>query len=163
MNLSIIIPTFQNFKYLSLCINSLKKNSTYNHQIIVHINGEDSDSEEFINGNDIPYTKSTNNIGLCSGVNLASKQAIKDYILYAHDDMYFLPKWDFYLKEEINKLNHNKFYLSISQISHGGAVKGDLQHIQFNCGENLENFNEKKLLNNYENFEFRDLQGSWFA
>ena len=163
MNLSIIIPTFQNFKYLTLCISSLKKNSTFNHQIIVHLNGKDNNSEKFMNDNGIAYTKSTNNIGLCSGVNLASKQAVKDYILYAHDDMYFLPKWDFYLKEEINKYNHNKFYLSITQISHSGAVKGDLQHIQFNCGENLDNFNEKKLLDNYENFEFRDLQGSHWA
>ena len=39
---SIIIPTFNNLEYLKLCIESIKKNSKFNHQIITHINvGED--------------------------------------------------------------------------------------------------------------------------
>ena len=39
---SIIIPSLNNLKYLKLCIYSLKKNSKYNHEIIVHVNlGED--------------------------------------------------------------------------------------------------------------------------
>ena len=35
---SIIIPTFNNLDYLKLCINSIKKNSTFQHEIIVHVN-----------------------------------------------------------------------------------------------------------------------------
>ena len=35
---SIIIPTFNNLKYLKLCIKSIKKNSKFNHEIIIHIN-----------------------------------------------------------------------------------------------------------------------------
>ena len=35
---SIIIPTFNNLEYLKICLNSLIKNSNYNHEIIVHIN-----------------------------------------------------------------------------------------------------------------------------
>ena len=35
---SIIIPTFNNLEYLKLCLNSLKKNSFYDHEIIIHIN-----------------------------------------------------------------------------------------------------------------------------
>ena len=39
---SIVIPTYNNFKYLELCLNSIKKNSKYNHEIILHVNdGED--------------------------------------------------------------------------------------------------------------------------
>ena len=39
---SIIIPTLNNLNYLKLCIKSLKTNSSYNHQIIPHVNiGED--------------------------------------------------------------------------------------------------------------------------
>ena len=40
MNFSIIIPTFQNYQYLSLCIKSIQKNSSFDHEIIVHLNGE---------------------------------------------------------------------------------------------------------------------------
>ena len=36
-------------------------------------------------------------------------------------------------------------------------------HIKFNCGENIENFDEKKLLRNLENLNIDDHQGSHFA
>ena len=54
---SIIIPTFNNINYLKICINSIKKNSKFDHDLIVHIN----------EGNDgtIDYVK-TNNISYCS-------------------------------------------------------------------------------------------------
>ena len=35
---SIIIPSFNNIDYLKVCIASLKKNSFYENEIIVHIN-----------------------------------------------------------------------------------------------------------------------------
>ena len=35
---SIIIPTFNNLNYLKLCLDSINKNSKYNHEIIIHIN-----------------------------------------------------------------------------------------------------------------------------
>ena len=35
---SIIIPTFNNLDYLKLCIKSIKKNSKFDHEIIVFIN-----------------------------------------------------------------------------------------------------------------------------
>ena len=77
MEFSIIIPTFQNYKYCKLTIDSIKKNSSYNHEIIVHLNGNDEQTEKFLIKNDLVYTKSPDNIGLCSGVNLAAKKAQK--------------------------------------------------------------------------------------
>ena len=38
---SIVIPTFDNFKYLKLTIESIKKNSDFNNEIIIHVNGSD--------------------------------------------------------------------------------------------------------------------------
>ncbi len=35
---SILIPTWNNLRYLKLCVESIKKNSRFNHQIIVHVN-----------------------------------------------------------------------------------------------------------------------------
>ncbi len=163
MNFSIIIPTFQNYPYLKLCVESIFKNSKYNHEIIIHLNGHDDKSMNLISENKIIFSQSDQNLGLCTGVNLASKKATKPYILYAHDDMYFLPDWDYHLEQEIKLINHNKFYLSLTQISYTGAVKGNIQHIQFDCGDKIENFNEKKLLDNYEKFQFNDLQGSHWA
>ena len=43
---SVLIPTFNNLKYLKFCIKSIRKNSNYNHQIIPHVNmGEDGTIE----------------------------------------------------------------------------------------------------------------------
>ena len=163
MNFSIIIPTFQNFDFLKFTIESINKNSSHKHEIIVHINGKDELTENYLTGNNYKFTKSEKNIGLCSGVNLSAKLSTHDYILYAHDDMYFLPKWDEHLANEVNIHKHNKFYLSMTQISHTIGEKGNVQHIHFDCGDTLKNFDLDKLLNNYEKFEFRDLQGSHWA
>ena len=38
MRVSIIVPTFNNLKYLKFFFSSIKKNSKYKHQIIFHIN-----------------------------------------------------------------------------------------------------------------------------
>ena len=45
---SIIIPTFNNLNYLKLCINSIKKNSQYDHELIFHINEGIDGTLEFI-------------------------------------------------------------------------------------------------------------------
>ena len=164
MQFSIIVPTFKNYKYLKTSINSIKKNSKFNHEIIVHINGEDIETERYLNDEKIIFTKTNTNVGLCSGVNLASKKSSKDFIVYAHDDMYFCPKWDLYLIEEIKTLSHKKFYLSSTQISPIKTLPGSMiNHIRFDCGEKIENFNEQKLIENYNNLEFYDLQGSHWA
>ena len=63
---SIIIPTFNNIKYLKLCLESIKKNSTFNHEIIVHVNlGEDGtkeflDKDENINFSSLDYYSNLN-------------------------------------------------------------------------------------------------------
>ena len=63
---SIIIPTFNNADYLELCINSILKNSFYKHQLIIHINGSDKDTEILLSKKNISYSKTDTNIGLCS-------------------------------------------------------------------------------------------------
>ena len=56
------------------------------------------------------------------------------------------------------------FYLSSTQISPIGQLKGTkMNHIYYDCGDNIDNFNEQKLIKNYANLEFHDLQGSHWA
>ena len=163
MDFSIIIPTYKNYNYCKLTIDSIKKNSSFAHEIIVHLNGIDDTTENYLKNDKILYTKSSENIGLCSGVNNAYKLSTKNFILYSHDDMYFLPNWDYELANDMTSINSNKFYLSMTQLAPTGPVKGNIQHIQFDCGDTFENFNEEKLLKNYRDFKFKDLQGSHWA
>ena len=154
---SIIIPTFNNLNYLSLCLDSIRKNSKYTHEIILHVNEGKDGTIDFARSNKIIHTYSANNIGLCSGVNLAAEKATKDYILYSHDDMYFCPGWDHVLNDEIKNINTTAFYFS------GTMIEKNSGHIQLDCGDDYFNFDEKKLLENYNKTAFFDHQGSHWA
>ena len=59
---SILIPSYNNLEYLKNCIKSLKKNSKYSHQIIVHINEGTDGSLEYVKENNLEYTFSNENI-----------------------------------------------------------------------------------------------------
>ena len=59
---SILIPTFNNLNYLKICIDSIKKNSKFNHQIIVHINQGEDGTLEYIKKNNLDYTYTKENI-----------------------------------------------------------------------------------------------------
>ena len=152
---SVIIPTLNNLEYLRLCIKSLKKNSNYEHQIIPHVNIGEDGTADFLDKENIEYTLTKHNAGICEGMNLASKKAKNDYILYAHDDFYFCPRWDISLKNEIDKIGHKNFYLSGIMMNNGP--------LKFDCGDTLENFNESKLLKSYQNINHYDFQGSTWA
>ena len=153
---SIIIPTFNNIRYLKKCIESIKKNSEFNHEIIPHINEGSDGTEEYLIKENIKYTKTNYNSGICEGMNKAAKKSSLDYILYAHDDFYFCPGWDSELKNEVDKIGHNKFYLSGTMIGTSGENSLD-------CGTNIENFDEKKLLDSYQKLNLYDFQGSTWA
>ena len=152
---SIIIPTFNNLPYLKLCISSIQKNSKFEHEIIPHINEGSDETEEYLISKKIKYTVTKYNAGICKGMNMATKKATTDYILYAHDDFYFLPGWDEVLLNEVKKIPHNNFYLSGIMMNNGP--------LEFDCGNTLEDFDEKKLLDNYKNINHYDFQGSTWA
>ena len=155
--ISIIIPTFNNFDYLKLCIKSLNKNSRHKHEIIFHINDGSDGTTEFIKNNGYKFSHSESNIGLCSSINKAAKLASFDYILYSHDDMYFCPDWDEVLINEIKKIKHENFYLS------GTMIEPNSGHIVYNFGDTINNFKEDELLSKYKNINFYDHQGTHFA
>ena len=152
---SIIIPTFNNVNYLKQCVESINKNSTYKHEIIPHVNEGTDGTIEYLKKNNIQYTYTNYNSGICTGMNMAAKKAKTDYILYAHDDFYFCPKWDLVLKKEVDKIGHNNFYLSGTMVNNG--------QIELNCGNNLDTFNEEKLLKEIDNCNYYDFQGSTWA
>lgn len=152
---SIIIPTLNNLEYLKLCIKSIRQNSKYNHQIIPHVNIGNDGTIEFLKSENIDFTFSDYNSGICKGMNTASKKSKFDYILYSHDDFYFCPEWDIALKNEIDQIGHNKFYLSGIMMNNGP--------IKCNFGNDLNSFDEKMLLNEYKKFNHYDFQGSTWA
>ena len=152
---SIIIPTFNNLDYLKLCIKSIKQNSKYTHQIIPHVNIGEDGTCDFLRDENIDFTFTKYNSGICEGMNTASKKSKFKYILYSHDDFYFCPNWDVVLKNEIDAIGHNNFYLSGVMMNNGP--------IRFNAGSDIKSFDENKVLNEYQNYNHYDFQGSTWA
>ena len=149
---SILIPTFNNLDYLKLCIESIKKNSKFKHQIIIHVNEGSDGTLEFVKNSNYEFTHSVNNIGMPKALNRSSKLSKFNYILISHDDFYYCPEWDVHLSEELKLINHNNFYLS-------GTMVGEGQ-VEFDAGKTIEDFNENKLLKNLKKIQTYNFQGT---
>jgi len=157
MKISIIIPTYNNIKYLKFLLKSIINNSIYKHEIIIHVNEGKDGTLNFIKENKYLHTYSSYNIGLCNAVNLAAELSSTNYILYAHDDMYFCRKWDFFLEKEINTYQDNLYYISGTNVSKNDGL------INYDCGTSPDNFDEDKFNQFCENDKSNDLQGSHWA
>lgn len=155
---SILIPSWNNLEYLKLCINSIRKNSAYKHQLIVHINeGKDGTLEWVKEQTDIDYSYSKKNIGVCYALNNCRQLVATDYILYINDDMYVCPNWDAFFVAEIEKLKHNYFFIS------GTSIEPNAQSncmIEKDYGRDIHTFDEQKLLAEYESLAMNDWQGA---
>lgn len=159
---SILIPSYNNLEYLKICINSIKKNSNFKHQIIVHVNEGSDKTVEYLKKNDLDFTYSEKNIGMSLALNTASKLAKLDYILISHDDFYYCPNWDTEFVNELNLLNHKNFYLSGTMVNAVSSFeKNDfLNPPVFNAGLTFKEFDEVRLLENLSKIKTIDFQGS---
>jgi len=152
---SVIIPTYNNINYLKICLDSLKKNSKFNHEIILHINEGVDGSLDYARNNNFLFTYSKINAGVCVAFNQAVKKATKKYIVLGHDDMYFCPNWDEVFYSELKKQAEDKdFFLS------GTMVQPFESYINLDCGKTYKEFNEKKLLSELPNIKFNNFQGT---
>lgn len=155
---SILIPTWNNLPYLKLCIQSIRKHSCFQHQIIVHVNdGSDGTLDWIKREEGIDFTHSDTNIGVCLAMNSMRPLVRMPYIYFINDDMYLLPGWDQVLMEEVTKLPDNKFYLSSTMIQ--PHDKNDVG-LCINYGDSVEGFQEEKLLREFMNVPYGDWQGS---
>ena len=149
---SILIPTYNNLEYLKVCINSIRKNSKFNYQIIVHVNEGKDGTLDYIKDSNLEFTFSDQNIGMPKALNKASKLSKNDFILISHDDFYYCPGWDEELMNNVNIINHKNFYLSSTMVGAG--------QVSFDAGQTIETFDELKLLKNLEKIKTIDFQGT---
>ncbi|MBC7425719.1 MAG: glycosyltransferase [Bacteroidia bacterium] len=159
---SILVPSWNNIAYLKVCVDSIRKNSTYPHQIIVHVNDGSDGTLEWVREQQIDHTQSEGNIGICHALNAASALSVTDYISYMNDDMYVLPDWDAHLFTEIRNIGHLDFFLSATMIE--PRKNGNDPNIisPQDYGDISGNFEEEKLLKEYKDFPMNDWSGaSW--
>jgi glycosyltransferase involved in cell wall biosynthesis len=156
---SILIPSWNNLDFLKLCVDSLKKNSSYQHQIIIHVNEGTDGTLNWVKENGYDYTFSAKNAGVCHAVNASAKLATTDYIVYFNDDMYACPCWDSILYEAIHQRKSHLFYYSGTMIEfEKGSNLTTLAPYDF--GSEISTFNEEALLSFCKTFSGKE---DWFG
>lgn len=156
---SILLPTWNNLELLQLAVRSIRENAHFQHQIIVIINeGKDGTLEWVRTQKDLDYVHAAENIGICFGLNAARSLILTNYVCYLNDDMYVCPNFDLHLKNEIKKIGHDYFFLSGTMIEPTGT--GNPCVIVKDYGNEPSNFQEAKLLKEFENLPKEDWKGS---
>lgn len=158
---SIIIPTWNNLPFVKLCVESILKNSSYNHQVVLHINDGSDGTLEWAKQQGIDFTYSSQNVGICLACNAAFSLTKADYIIYINDDMYVCPEWDKKLYQAIKGYGKDDFYFSATMIEREGE-SGGCASAPHNYGDSVENFRENDLLKDYTKLAIPDWQGANF-
>ena len=63
---TIVVPSFNNLQYLKLLIRSLKKNSNFKHEIIIHVNEGSDGTYDYVNNKDEFTISTSDNLRLLS-------------------------------------------------------------------------------------------------
>lgn len=159
---SILIPSWKNYAHLKLLIESIKKNSTYTHQICVHLNEADNDSKQLLDTLNISHSTSSENTGVCFGFNAASTFVSCDYIVLIDDDKYVAPAWDKYLYDEIKKQPSPYWCISGTMMERSGKPGGEVI-ICKNYGTHPDEFDEAGFLDEYNTYHQHNWSGSsWY-
>jgi glycosyltransferase involved in cell wall biosynthesis len=116
MQFSILIPTWNNVDFLKCCVDSIRRNSVGQHEILVYVNEGTDGTAEWCGQENIRFIHSKKNVGVCTALNALFEISTKDIICYMNDDMYACPNWDGPLIAEIGRIGHERFYLSSTMI-----------------------------------------------
>lgn len=159
MEFSILIPTWNNLDFLKCCVDSIRKNSSKEHEILVYVNEGADGSADWCSENGIRFIHSEKNVGVCKALNALFELSTKDIICYANDDMYLCPNWDTVLINEIEKIGHDKFYLCSTMVE--PAETGNKCVLApFDFGRAPAEFRESDLLDALKNTSKPDWSGS---
>jgi GT2 family glycosyltransferase len=155
---SIVIPSWNNLAMLQLCLAAIEKNSTYKHQIIIHVNEGSDGTLEWVKTQQLTYTFSAQNAGVCYAINAMATLATTGFILFLNDDMYVCPNWDKVLWNEVKLQSNKLWYFSGTMIE--PKFSGNKCAIApFDFGNSLANFKEKELLT----FTAKLKHNDWFG
>jgi glycosyltransferase involved in cell wall biosynthesis len=156
---SIIIPTWNNLDFLKLCVRSIRENSVFPHQIVLHVNDGSDGTAEWAAAEGIAFSRTPGNAGVCFAVNATRPLVRTDYILYMNDDMYVCPGWDRALKEEIDAAGTKFFFLSATMIEPYPTNSKPVIGAR-NYGTTTGTFEEKRLLAEFASLPKEDWNGA---
>ena len=154
---SIIIPTWNNLDFLKLCVSSIRKHSQFAHEIVIHINDGSDGTLEWVKSQNLRFSHTEKNIGVCLAVNHLVGQASHDWVLYMNDDMVACPGWDTAFVNAIGSCDTELalFFSTMIQADNGrnpNIIKHDF-------GSTPQDFDESGLLRDYLSESRDDVEG----
>lgn len=141
---SILIPTWNNLPYLKLCVDSIRRHSTFAHEIIFHVNEGTDGTLDWVRQQGFRHTWSCGNVGVCLALNDAARLASNDWILFMNDDMVVTPGWDQAFAAALHEVGEQFAYLA-AQLTEP-VDTGNVQVNVADFGTGPENFDETGLL-----------------
>ncbi|MFC5430393.1 glycosyltransferase family 2 protein [Paraburkholderia denitrificans] len=154
---SILIPTWNNLPYLKLCIDSIRRHSAHEHEILVHVNDGSDGTLEWVREQGIRHTWSKGNVGVCIAVNDIARLASHEWLLYMNDDMYCTPGWDTAFVDALRGLGNTPAYLASTMIEPTDTGNALVTVAHFGTGP--ADFNEARLLDFAANMDTVDRDG----
>lgn len=127
--ISILIPTLDNPEYLQCLLDSIKKHTVVDHEVLIH------------------YNTVKNNIGLSKALNLLGSKAKGDFICYLNDDMYVGPGWD---KALLGAVNPNIHYQYLTAPMFEPQYENICMNSPMPYGRNPKEFREEDFLNEWK-------------
>ncbi|MCM1292550.1 MAG: glycosyltransferase [Bacteroides sp.] len=157
---SIFIPTWNNLDMLRLCVESIEKNSTFRHEILIHVNDGSDGTLQWVKEKGYKHAHSPENIGVCWAMNGLRTLMTTDYIMYVNDDMYMLPEWDKVLYDEIQSMPHKLWYLASTMIQPKSHYLRSNSVVTADFGRTVDTFDEAGLLAAYRSLAPADWRGA---
>jgi glycosyltransferase involved in cell wall biosynthesis len=160
---SIVIPSWNNLPYLRRCVESIRKNSTHYHEILVHVNEGKDGTLEWIKEQKLSHTHSDANAGVCFGFNAPASMATAPIIILSDDDYYFAPEWDKHLYDEISAVGHDYFCICGTMIEHTPTNYSTSIIATHDFGKTWDTFREDEFLRKFNSIPFKDWNGcNWY-
>lgn len=157
MKFSILIPSWNNLPFLKLCIDSIRKHSASDHEILVHVNDGSDGTLLWLQEQGIRHTHASGNIGICMAVNHIAGLATHQWLVYMNDDMVCCPGWDTALMAKIQSASDDRIFLSSILLE---PVKtGNERVIVQDHGRDPDSFDSSALLSHYMDVQRIDMPG----
>jgi glycosyltransferase involved in cell wall biosynthesis len=160
-NISVIIPSYRNPKYLDICVQSLVENSTLpDSQIVIVVDGFEDESKDVLakyeNHPKVSILVNEKNQGMQYSLNVGVMQATNEYIFIVNDDNVFPRRWDARIMEDVKKYfaQNPLTCITVNQIEPTGPSM--FYHFIKDFGHDTEQFRYQDYLNFEETFSEPD-------
>lgn len=140
-------------------MDTLRKHSTFVHQLVVHVNDGSDGTLDWVRSQRIDHTWSRENVGVCHALNAAATLARTPYICFFNDDMAALPGWDGVLWQEVTALDHERWFISCTMIE-PTATGNPCVLAPHDFGRDIAHFREQDLMEVCMDWERGDWSGA---